>query len=920
VVEPTITPTPELDEMISIMIDIVRKWDARRGEGRPRTRIHAAPAAFPRNRNSPAPRRWKGTFMQLTDESRITVVGGGPAGSFFALYLRLFGDTAGVHPKITIYQDHNFDEPGVHSCKGCAGILSLSLLRNWKELGLTIPEEIIQTRIDHYAVHSLYTSISIKNPDRDAPIVSVYRGGGPRLSPFDHRVSFDGWLLAQAAARDVTVESRSVSAVSLGTETTAHVDGQRHPSDLIVFACGAGASIPIHGLGYTPPETRMMAQDELFAGADEVKARLGTVAHAFLIPHSDVIFGTLVPKGPFINVSVLSSGTQPVSVTEFLNYEIVKEVLPRQYVRSCGCKPRAAVGCAANYYADRFVAIGDAAVSRLYKDGVGSALATARRAAHTVVEHGWSRRDFERHYAPLCREIARDNGWGELLFALNKRAKDSRTFLLAQHRLISDEQDNMKGSQPLTRAAWGMFTGSYSYRAIARMALSPSSLVKLSLVLVKDSLRNFGRKQANPRRRLYVGKRRVLILGSGFGGTYTLRHLVRSLNKNENIETTMVSSENFFLFSPLLHEVAMGGIETRHIAYPIRRLHWRDRFNFVQAEVEKIDLAGRQVATSAGALPYDFLVIALGSVSVVPAFEPRARKSIFTLKTLHDSMSIRNHIISKFEQASRETDQAARRRLLTFAVSGAGYTGVQVVTELSDFIHRTLVRFYRTVEGGDVRILLVETEPRIIGDLDPRLGAYAMRQIKKVGIEIRLRSQVTQVGADSIEINGEEMIPTETLLWVAGVTANPRVAELDVTRDRIGRVLVDRYLELPAFPGVYAVGDSARFVDEGTGQAIPPRAHTAVRQARVAAKNILADIRGYNKQPYGYSQSSEGVSLGASRAVFRYRRIRVYGFAAKLIWLVAYSFLVTGAYNRVRIVNDWILTRLFGRDTTYLKL
>jgi NADH dehydrogenase len=858
--------------------------------------------------------------MELTNDSRITIIGGGPAGSLFALYVRLFGESAGVHPRITIFQEHDFDAPGVNGCKGCAGILSLSLLRNWKDLGLSLPEEIIQTRIDHYAVHSPYTSISIKNPADDAPIVSVYRGGGPRISKFDHSVSFDAWLLGQAKQRDVTVEYGRVSSVSLGTEAVVDVAGTRHTCDLAVLAGGAGSPIAINGLNYVAPATGTMAQDELYVGADEVKTRLGTVAHAFLIPNTNIIFGTLVPKGPFVNVSVLSTGKRPVSVAEFLKYDIVKEVLPGDYLRSCGCRPRAVVGHASHYYADRFVAIGDAAVSRLYKDGIGSALMTARQAARTVVEHGFSARSFERYYAPLCRAIARDNGWGRLLFGLNKKAKDSRTFLLAQHRLISDEQDNMSSPQPLTRAAWGMFAGSYSYRTIAAMALRPSTVLKLSLVLVKDSLRNFSRKPVEPRRRLYVGKRSVLILGSGFGGTYTLRHLVRSLNRNENIETTMVSNENFFLFSPLLHEVAMGGIETRHIAYPIRRLHWRDRFNFIQAEVEKLDLVRHEVVTSAGVQHYDYLVVALGSVSKLPQLATQTKRTIFTLKTLHDSMSIRNHIINSFEQASKETDATTRKRLLTFVVSGAGYTGVQVVTELSDFIHHTLTRFYKTVGRGDVHIILVETEARIFGDLHPKLGAYAMRQLKRVGVEVRLRSKITGFLDGSLEINGEEVVPTGTLIWVAGVTANPLVAELNVTRDATGRALVDRYLELPGFPGVYAIGDNAHFEDERTGQGIPPRAHTAVRQARVAAKNILADIRGYDRQPYHYSQSSEAVSLGASRAVFRYGNIRIYGFAAKLIWLAAYSFLVTGAYNRVRIMNDWVLTRMFGRDTTYLKL
>ena len=240
--------------------------------------------------------------------------------------------------------------------------------------------------------------------------------------------------------------------------------------------------------------------------------------------------------------------------------------------------------------------------------------------------------------------------------------------------------------------------------------------------------------------------------------------------------------------------------------------------------------------------------------------------------------------------------------------------------ELSDFIHQTLTRFYRTIDTDDIRVVLVETEPKIVADLHTKLGAYAMRQIKQVGVEVRLKSRISDIYEGAVEINNEDVVPTATLIWVAGVTASPCVAELDVPKDRIGRVLVDKHLEIHDFPGVYVVGDCASFQNEMTGQPIPPRAHTAVRQARVAARNILAEIRGYEKSEYHYSVSSDIVSLGASRAVFRFHNVRFYGFAAKLIWLAAYTYLVTGAYNRLRITNDWVLTRMFGRDTTYLKL
>jgi NADH dehydrogenase len=829
----------------------------------------------------------------------------------------------GIHPEITIFQERNFDELGSNVCKGCAGILSISLLRNLDELGLTIPDEIIQGRIDHYAVHSPFTSISISNPEKEIQIVSIYRGGGPRLSGYENPISFDGWLLRKVQERGVRVEIETVSHIYLKKEAKVEVGDKQLEYDLIVLASGVNAKpTQILGVDYVPPEMQTMAQDELSAETAQVESRLGNAAHAFLISSSGLIFGTLTPKKQFINVSVLSRGKQPVSVTDFLKYDFVRRLLPDRYKRACGCRPTVVVGPARNYYADRFVAVGDASVSRLYKDGIGSSLLTAREAARTAVYHGVSGQDFGAHYHPFCKSMNSDNWWGRLLFAINDRAKDSRIFLLAQHRLIGDEQDNATGPQPFSKCAWGMFTGIYSYRSIARMLINPASLAKLSWALFRETSIGLFRKEVTSHRRLHVGRRKVLILGSGFGGTYVLRCLVKALNKNENVETTMVSDENFFLFSPLLHEVAMGRIETRHVAYPIRRLHWRDRFNFVQASVQKIDLNGRKVITTEGILDFDCLVLALGSVADMTELNHGAAKTenIFTLKTLHDSRLIRNHVIGIFERASIERDPERQKQLLTFVVSGGGYTGVQVITELRDFIFRSLIKYYRTIDPGKINIIMIEAEHKIVAELHPKLGAYASKQIQRMGIKVRLRSRITQVGEDHVVINGAEIVSTSTLIWLAGVVANPRIAELDVLNDSIGRVLVNEYLEVPGITSVYAVGDCAHFDDQKSGQPIPPRAHTGVRQARIAAHNILAEIRGRDKKPYRYSKPAELVSLGASKAMFRFHDLRLYGFLARLIWVGAYSLLITGTYNRIRIVMDWLLSIVFGRDTSLVKL
>ncbi|MEE8470853.1 MAG: FAD-dependent oxidoreductase, partial [Dehalococcoidia bacterium] len=599
--------------------------------------------------------------------------------------------------------------------------------------------------------------------------VSVYRGGGPRLSYCQKLVSFDGWLLTQAQERGAKVENQMVSRIYLGDEAAIEVAGEKLVCDMVVLASGVNASpIPIDGVGYVPPKTRVMTQDELYLGVAEVESRLGNSAHVFLIPHSDLIFGTMVPKGPFVNVSVLSRGDSPLSVRDFLSHDIVRGMLPDHYEYACGCRPRATVGPARNYYADGFVAVGDAALSRLYKDGIGSSLLAAREAARTVAYHGLSRQDFERHYYPFCNTLRRDNWWGSLLFSINDRAKNSRVFLLAQHRLVGDEQDNMSGPQPFTKVIWGMFTGSYSYGSMSRMAFGPASLAKLVWAFLRADLRALTSRKVDYPKRLHVGGRKVLILGSGFAGTHTLRHMVRRLNRNENVETTMVSNENFFLFSPLLHEVAMGKIETRHIAYPIRRLHWRDRFNFVQADVERIDLHGHKVVTTEGILDFDYLVLALGSDTDRSGLSS-LESNVFTLKTLHDAMLVRNHIIGVFERASVEREPERQRQLLTFIVSGGGYTGVQLVTELRDFIFKGLPRFYKAVDTDNMRIILVEAGPRIVAELHTKLGAYAMEQLQRMGIEVRMRSRVTRVWEDHVEINGEEVVPTSTLIWVAGV-------------------------------------------------------------------------------------------------------------------------------------------------------
>ena len=331
-----------------------------------------------------------------------------------------------------------------------------------------------------------------------------------------------------------------------------------------------------------------------------------------------------------------------------------------------------------------------------------------------------SARAFHRHYEPFCRSIHRHNNWGRALFAANNIVKNSRAFLLAQPRLVGDEVRRAGGRQPFTRAAWGMFTGSYPYGQIASMVFSPASLARMLGTVVREGLRLPGRRRETAPRKIRVGVTRVLILGSGFGGAHVLRRLVPGLNQNENVRTTMISDENFLLFSPLLHEVAMGRIESRHVAYPIRRLQWRDRFELVQASVKRLDRAAEQVETDVGTFGYDYLVLALGGVADLSGLkDPEQKANVFTLKTLYDSRLIRHHVIRMFEKSSIETGTERQKPLLTCVISGAcglkpmrtrstGPCRIAVVLATADVTFGGGDGGYRGVRG-DGRLMQVKT-------------------------------------------------------------------------------------------------------------------------------------------------------------------------------------------------------------------
>lgn len=424
---------------------------------------------------------------QLLSGSRIAVIGGGPAGSFFALFALHYARQAGLELHVTILEPRDFARTGPWGCNMCAGLIPVRVLTELAETGIRVPPYVIRERISHYTLHTAAGQIRLPQPDPDGDVVSVYRGGGPRCaSPWPHPISFDGFLLNMARSWGAEVIPQRVTSVSLTPRPVVETHEERFPADLVVLAAGVNRrAITFNDLRHQPPPRQQMAQTEICLGVEGVKRALGESVHIFLPRDGSLNFGTLVPKGPCINVSLLGERLPQGTIARFLALPEVAELLPDTVVRACGCRPRIAVGAARPLYADRLVAVGDAGITWLYKNGIGTALRTARQAAHTAVLHGVGAGDFHTRYAPLCREIAWDNRAGRFLFAFTHVFQHHGWLTLPHLRSIAAEQTLPPEQRFHSRLLWGMFTGAYPYRELLVMALHPRLQAQLLLGFVK---------------------------------------------------------------------------------------------------------------------------------------------------------------------------------------------------------------------------------------------------------------------------------------------------------------------------------------------------------------------------------------------------------------------------------------------------
>jgi NADH:ubiquinone reductase (H+-translocating) len=412
-----------------------------------------------------------------------------------------------------------------------------------------------------------------------------------------------------------------------------------------------------------------------------------------------------------------------------------------------------------------------------------------------------------------------------------------------------------------------------------------------------------------------MSRHHVLILGGGFGGLYTALELEKALAHDPESEITLVNRDNFFLFTPMLHEVAASDLDLTNIVSPIRKL--LRKVKFFAGEVENIDLENRTVTVSHGfdqhthEMSYDRLVIGVGSTTNffnLPGLEEHA----FTMKTLEDAANLRNRLIALLEEADSECCSLVRRPLLTFAIAGGGFAGVETIAGINDFVRDALPN-YPNLRQGDIRMVLVHPGPVILPELDPKLGSYAQGKLEARGVEVRVNCKVTGYDGEMATLSDGDALSSRTLIWTAGTTPSALLNDLPCMKER-GRIVVDETLEVPGWPGVFALGDCALIPDSKTGKYFPPTAQHALREGKVAARNIVASLHGGKKKAFSFMTIGQLAAIGRRTGVANIFGYNFSGFIAWWMWRTIYLSKLPRFEKKLRVALDWTLDVLFSKD------
>lgn len=432
---------------------------------------------------------------------------------------------------------------------------------------------------------------------------------------------------------------------------------------------------------------------------------------------------------------------------------------------------------------------------------------------------------------------------------------------------------------------------------------------------------------------LVRGRKKIVIVGGGFAGVECARRLEAEFGDDPETELVMINEDNFLLFTPMLPQVVSGMLETRHIVTPIRAVCEKTRF--YEGRVKGIDPYGKTVTLWGTGdrrgltIHYDFLVVALGSETNFFGMAD-VEQNAYTMKTLNDAVMLRNRVIDVLEQAENETDTILRKSLLNFVVVGGGFAGIETAGELMDLLHDAR-KHYPSIHRGDVGVTVIEALPTILPGFNQKLAEFAKRRMEERGIEFRLLTAVQSFDGEEVAVKkvGDaakedaeqrtDVLVSKTLIWTAGVMPVNTIKRAMLKTER-GKIIVNEYLEVPEFPGVFAVGDCALALDPDSGKPYPPTAQIAEAQAMVAAKNLVSLIRGSTKERFVYKVKGQMAIIGKRSGIASVLGMNISGFWAWFIWRNVYLAKIPSAEKRLRVLLDWAIDLFFSRDISRLKL
>ena len=400
-------------------------------------------------------------------------------------------------------------------------------------------------------------------------------------------------------------------------------------------------------------------------------------------------------------------------------------------------------------------------------------------------------------------------------------------------------------------------------------------------------------------------KTKIVIIGGGFGGVYTARYLDKLLGKK--VEITLINKSNYFLFTPLLHEVATGGLTQDSIVEPIREVFRGENISFVEDSVIEVKKETKEVLTSRVTYSYDYLVISTGAETNYFGI-PGAKEHTFTLKNLQDAIAMRNHIIETFEKAIATKN----KDLLSFAVIGAGATGIELVAELAEYVRDTLCVYYKDsgLSREDVKVTMLTNLPEILTVFPSDMRKIALAELKKKGIDVKVNTTVVKVDSHLITFSDNTNLSSHTIIWVAGV--KPSVLEIKgLEAGQKGRIDTNEYLQTIKHPEIFALGDA--------GGSSPMLAQVAVQQAKVVARNIDALIDHTPLTKFTFFQKGLLISIGQWYAVGHFLGLTFKGRLMWLLWRAIYLVNFLSLRKKIEIAFEWTVNFFYPRDITYIK-